>query len=54
MTDLETIVRRHCDRVNPPIPGGCKCSYPKCHQAACAAVIQDAVKYAGKVVEGVK
>lgn len=44
-------VRRHCDLVNPPMPGGCRCSYPRCYQEACAGVIKDGLRKVKETVE---
>lgn len=37
-------VRSHCDRVTPTLPGGSKCSYPKCWQPACRGEIEGGLR----------
>lgn len=33
-------VRGVCNRVNPAMPGGTRCSFPKCYHSACRDEIQ--------------
>lgn len=37
-------VNKYCDHINPPLPGGCKCSFPKCDTRACRKEIKDALR----------